>query len=343
MRQEAAREGFWDDLEASRAHSQQMSQLERFLAPWQRMERRVAEALEMIELAQTEGDESLVEDVARELEEVEAELAHCEHALLLSGEHDFRNAYLSINAGAGGTESQDWAEMLQRMYTLWAEGRGMEVEVLNCTPGESAGIKSVTCLVKGPFAFGLLRSEVGVHRLVRLSPFDAAHRRHTSFASVDVVPELDDDIHIDISPDDLRIETYRSGGAGGQHVNKTDSAVRITHIPTGTVVQCQNERSQHRNRDTAMRILRSRLFEQERRRQEEEKAALRGEQRTIGWGSQIRSYVLHPYMMIKDLRTGYTSSDTQRVLDGAIDPYIQAYLQSTAAGSVSAGGSGAPL
>ncbi|HOS95371.1 MAG TPA: PCRF domain-containing protein, partial [Armatimonadota bacterium] len=214
MRQEAAREGFWDDLEASRAHSQQMSQLERFLAPWQRMERRVAEALEMIELAQTEGDESLVEDVARELEEVEAELAHCEHALLLSGEHDFRNAYLSINAGAGGTESQDWAEMLQRMYTLWAEGRGMEVEVLNCTPGESAGIKSVTCLVKGPFAFGLLRSEVGVHRLVRLSPFDAAHRRHTSFASVDVVPELDDDIHIDISPDDLRIETYRSGGAG---------------------------------------------------------------------------------------------------------------------------------
>jgi len=208
----------------------------------------------------------------------------------------------------------------------------MELELLTCTPGESAGIKSVTCLVKGPFAFGLLRSEVGVHRLVRLSPFDAAHRRHTSFASVDVVPELDDGIHIDISPDDLRIETYRSSGAGGQHVNKTDSAVRITHVPTGTVVQCQNERSQHRNRDTAMKILRSRLFEQERRRQEEEKATLRGEQRTIGWGSQIRSYVLHPYMMIKDLRTGYTSSDTQRVLDGAIDPYIQAYLQSTAAG-----------
>jgi len=297
------------------------------MAPWLSMENRIGSLDELMELALAEEDESLVGEVATELSQIRADLAKSEHALLLSGEHDSRNAYLSINAGAGGTEAQDWCEMLARMYLRWAEDHEMAVDTIQATPGEAAGLKSTTYLVKGAFAFGYLQAEAGVHRLVRLSPFDSAHRRHTSFASVDAVPELDDSIEIEVSTEDLKVETYRASGAGGQHVNKTDSAVRITHLPTGIVVQCQNERSQHRNRDTAMKILRARLYEQERRKQEEQKAALRGEQRTIGWGSQIRSYVLHPYMMVKDLRTGHTTSSVDRVLDGDLDAFIRAYLE----------------
>jgi len=327
MRSEAAADGFWDDVETAREHTQATSHIEALLAPWLDMERRATDAADLVELAKAEDDQSLAADIASDLRSVEADLAEHEHALLLSGEHDHRNAFLAINAGAGGTESQDWVDMLHRMYVRWAENHDMAVELLHQTPGESAGSKSVTCALRGPFAYGNIKAEAGVHRLVRLSPFDAAHRRHTSFASVDVVPELDEDIEVDISPDDLRVETYRASGAGGQHVNKTDSAVRITHQPTGIVVQCQNERSQHRNRDTAMKILRARLYELERRKQEEEKAALRGEQPTIGWGSQIRSYVLHPYMMVKDLRTGHTTSDVDGVLEGKLDAFIRAYLQ----------------
>jgi len=330
MREEAARDGFWDDVDAAREHTQAMSHIESLIAPWLKMESQVADAAEFIELARDEGDLSIVDEIAEDLGQVQADLARHEHALLLSGEHDRRNTFLSINAGAGGTEAQDWVDMLHRMYAHWAEDHDMTAEVLHQAPGEGAGSKSVTCLLRGPYAYGNLKAEAGVHRLVRLSPFDAAHRRHTSFASVDVMPELDDDIDVEIGPDDLKTETYRSSGAGGQHVNKTDSAVRITHIPTGIVVQCQNERSQHRNRDTAMKILRARLYEIERRRQEEERAALRGEQLTIGWGSQIRSYVLHPYMMVKDLRTGVTTSDVDGVLGGELDQFIRAYLQSAA-------------
>ena len=250
---------------------------------------------------------------------------------MLSGEHDRANAILSIHPGAGGTESQDWAEMLLRMYLRWAERRGYKTEITDYQPGEGAGIRDATITVSGEYAYGYLRAEKGVHRLVRISPFDANKRRHTSFVSVNIIPEIEDDIKIEIDEEDLRIDTYRSSGAGGQHVNKTDSAVRITHIPTGIVVQCQNERSQHKNKATAMKILRSHLYKEEEEKQRERLEKIQGEKKEIGWGNQIRSYVLHPYRLVKDLRTKVEVGNADAVLDGEIDMFIEAFLLKGAA------------
>ena len=266
-------------------------------------------------------------ELRSELGAVEAAYSRLELETLLSGEHDSANAILEINAGAGGTEACDWADMLLRMYLRWAERRGYRTEIVNIVPGDVAGSKNVTVLVEGRNAYGYLRNERGVHRLVRISPFDSNKRRHTSFAAVDVIPQIEEDSEVSINPDDLRIDTYRSSGAGGQHVNKTDSAVRITHIPTGIVVSCQNERSQHANRVNAMKVLAARLFELERARSEQRLAELRGDLRAIEWGSQMRSYVFQPYTMVKDLRTNYETGDVIRVMDGDIDDFIQAALK----------------
>ena len=265
------------------------------------------------------------------MESLDKELEDLQLEVLLSGPHDRYNAILTLHAGAGGTDAQDWVEMMMRMYSRWAEKKGYQVEITDMQSGEEAGLKSATLLLTGENAFGYLKSERGVHRLVRISPFDASGRRHTSFAAVEVLPEMEDEVEIEIDQSDLRIDTYRSGGAGGQHVNKTDSAVRITHLPTGIVVQCQNERSQQMNRVLAMKILRSRLFEMQQRQQEEALAVLRGEQPEIAWGSQIRSYTFNPFSLIKDHRTGVEVGNVQGVMDGDLDPFISAYLQQQAA------------
>ncbi len=280
----------------------------------------------MINLVE-DSDIKSQEEIKRDLEKLSRELEDLEFRHLLGGEHDSGNAILSINAGAGGTESCDWTSMLLRMFIRWAEEKKFSVQALDILDGEEAGIKNVTILVKGDFAYGYLKSEQGVHRLVRISPFDANKRRHTSFASVDVIPEIEDNIEIKIEDKDLRIDTYRSSGAGGQHVNVTDSAVRITHIPTGIVVSCQNERSQHQNKAVAMKVLRSRLYELEMKKKEEELAKLSGQKQEIAWGSQIRSYVLHPYLMVKDHRTGFETGNAQAVLDGRLDGFMEAYLK----------------
>ena len=288
----------------------------------------------LVELAQAEGDLSLQDEILAEVQDLEKAVGELELSVLLSGRYDQDDAIVSLHAGAGGTESQDWAAMLMRMYVRWAERKDYQVEVLDYQEGEEAGIKSATLSVRGPLAYGFLKTERGVHRLVRISPFDASGRRHTSFASVDVLPDLGDDADdIEIRPEELRIDTYRAGGAGGQHVNKTDSAVRITHLPTGIVVTCQNERSQHANRETAMKILRARLRKLREEERERELAELRGEQREIAWGSQIRSYVFHPYTLVKDHRTGVEVGNVQAVMDGDIDPFIYAVLEQSAAAS----------
>jgi peptide chain release factor 2 len=304
---------------------QDRKRLEESLADDSRIAALTSDLDTLFELAR-EG-EDVNGDIARELKSFSAVLEKVETAMLLSGENDARSAIVTIHPGAGGTESQDWAEMLLRMYMRFAESRGWKSELIDRQDGEEAGLKSATLHMVGDHAYGYLRSEMGVHRLVRISPFDAAKRRHTSFASVYVSPEIDDDIQIDIADKDLRVDTYRSSGAGGQHVNVTDSAVRITHLPTGIVVTCQNERSQGRNREMAMRVLRARLYQKalEERRSVEEKRA--GEKKSIEWGSQIRSYVLHPYQMVKDHRTGHETGDTAKVLDGGLSPFIEAYLK----------------
>ncbi len=280
----------------------------------------------LLDMAVEEQDAETYREVVDSLGTLRERIDQVELECMFSGEHDTNNAILTIHAGAGGTEAQDWVEILMRMYLRWAEGKGFKADILDHLPGDEAGTKSVTILVKGRHAYGYLRSEVGIHRLVRISPFDASGRRHTSFASVMVLPELDDTIDVDINEKDLRIDTYRASGAGGQHVNKTDSAIRITHLPTGIVVQCQNERSQHRNKDMAMKMLMARLYEKE----EEEKAKaqenLHGDKKEISWGSQIRSYVLQPYRMIKDHRTNQEEGNVDAVLDGRLDPFIKAYL-----------------
>jgi len=290
---------------------------------WQALHQRLTDSLELAEL----DDESLRPDLEREAAVIEAEIAHREFEAKLSGKYDKGNALLAIHAGAGGTDSQDWAGMLQRMYLRWAESKGYKTEILDLTEGEEAGIKSVTIAVDGRYAFGYLRSEKGVHRLVRLSPFDAAHRRHTSFSLVEVLPQVEDETEVEINPDDLRIDVYRSSGAGGQNVQKNATAIRITHLPSGIVVTCQNERSQTQNRENAMRVLRSRLLEIKQEQQEEKLAELRGEYQKAEWGSQIRSYVLHPYQMVKDHRTGYETGNTSTVLNGDLDGFIEAYLR----------------
>ena len=280
----------------------------------------------LYDLARAEGEESLVAEIGGAVEALEAQVVRLELETVLSGKHDRGNAILSMNPGAGGTESQDWAEMLLRMYLRWAEGRGFRSEVLDLQPGEEAGIKGATVTVSGPNAYGYLKAETGVHRLVRISPFDTSRRRHTSFASVYVYPELEEDIQVVIDERELRIDTFRSSGAGGQHVNVTDSAVRIIHLPTGIVVSCQNERSQHKNKAMAMKVLRARLYERARQEQEQELERLGGEKKEIAWGSQIRSYVLAPYQLVKDHRTGVETGNVAAVLDGRIDAFIEAYL-----------------
>ncbi len=290
------------------------------------MEKRLADIGELMSLA--EEDDSIKAEVQVEIEQATVRLDDMEFQATLGGEFDNRNAILTIHAGAGGTESQDWAEMLMRMYLRWAERNGYATEVLDASPGEEAGIKSVVIAVSGDYATGYLKSEHGVHRLVRLSPFDADHARHTSFALVEVMPEAQDDVDVKIAPDDLKVDTYRSSGPGGQHMQKTSTAVRLTHLPTGVVVTCQNERSQYQNKESAMKILLARLLELEMARREEEQARLKGERIDAGWGSQIRSYVLHPYKMVKDHRTDYQTGDTEAVLDGDIDGFIKAYLRS---------------
>jgi peptide chain release factor 2 len=304
-----------------------LSRVQAEIENWQKLKSRAADALELASL----DDESLHSELVAEVTAIETELDRRELDAMLSGPYDDEDAILAIHAGAGGTDSQDWAEMLQRMYLRWAESRGFETEILDYSEGEEAGIKSVTIAVEGDYAYGYLQSEKGVHRLVRLSPFDSANRRHTSFALVEVLPQVETDDEVEINPNDLRIDTYRSAGAGGQNVQKNETAIRITHLPTGIVVTCQNERSQMQNKENAMRVLRARLLDLKRLQQEEEMAEIRGDYVKAEWGSQIRSYVLHPYQMVKDHRTETETGNAQAVLDGDLDPFMEAYLRSTLA------------
>src|SRR4030095_10849729 len=305
----------WDDPKAAQEVMRERQRLEAAIGATRAIETELADTAELIELAESEGDEALVDDGVRSLAELAERAERDKVAALLAGEADANNAYIEINAGAGGTESQDWAEMLQRMYSRWAERHGSRVELVDHHSGEQAGIKSATILVKGENAYGNLKTESGVHRLVRISPYDSNARRHTSFSSVWVYPEVDEDIDVEVEDKDLRIDTYRSSGAGGQHVNTTDSAVRITHLPTGIVVACQNQRSQHKNRAEAMRMLKARIYEAELQKREAEASAQHAAKTDIGWGHQIRSYVLQPYQLVKDLRTGVTSTAPGDVLD----------------------------
>jgi peptide chain release factor 2 len=325
---EMSRPDFWDDPEEAREVSARFSRAEGRVRLLEGLRARIEESEELLELSE---DGELEGEVASELRAVEETLEEQEVARLFSGPYDEGDAIVTITPGAGGVDSQDWAEMLDRMYRRWAERRGFGLETIEYTLGEEAGIKSATYSVSGEHAFGLLSAERGVHRLVRISPFDAGGRRHTSFASVAVAPVIGDAVEVEIDEKDLKVDTYRASGAGGQHVNKTDSAVRITHLPTGIVAQCQNERSQHQNREVAMRVLRARLFELEREKREKEIAAQSGEKADIEWGSQIRSYVLHPYKMVKDHRTDEETANVERVLDGEIDAFIYAYLKSRTA------------
>ncbi|WP_119068274.1 peptide chain release factor 2 [Rubrobacter indicoceani] len=316
---------FWDDPDSAKETSGRFSRVEGRVRLLDDLRSRLADSREILELA--EGDAELVHEVEVELGRVATALDEQEIARLFSGEYDAGDAILTVNSGAGGVEAQDWAEMLSRMYRRWVERHDFGLEVIEYTEDAEAGIKSATFTVKGEFAFGLLSAERGVHRLVRISPFDSSSRRHTSFASVAVAPVIGDAVEVEIDEKELKIDTYRASGAGGQHVNKTDSAVRITHLPSGIVVQCQNERSQHQNREVAMKVLRARLFEREREKREEEIAAQSGVKSDIGFGSQIRSYVLHPYQMVKDLRSSLETSGVEAVLDGDLDDFIYAYLK----------------
>jgi peptide chain release factor 2 len=315
---------FWEDHEEARRSMREISRLKEEIGNVERIERSLKDLMELMDMA--EEDIGALGDLERELKDLESGVRDMEIRLKMTEEYDPYDAIVTIHPGAGGTESQDWAEMLMRMYMRWADRKGFSVEILDIQPAEEAGLKSATFMIKGKYAYGYMKGEKGVHRLVRISPFDANHRRHTSFASVDVIPDIEDDIEVEIREEDLKIETFRASSAGGQHVNKTDSAVRITHIPTGIVVQCQNERSQHRNKAMAMKVLRARLYELARKEIEEKKRELRGERKEIAWGNQIRSYIFQPYTLVKDHRTGVEVGNINAVMDGEIDPFIESYL-----------------
>ena len=316
----------WNNRQEAQRLMKERQRLDGALSSFQKLEQDLSDQIELIEMGEAEGDDEIILEAEASLEGLAKIAQQREVATLLSGEVDGNDCYLEIHAGAGGTESQDWAEMLFRMYMRWAESKGFKVEISGTNAGDEAGLKSATILVKGENAYGLLKTESGVHRLVRISPFDSNARRHTSFSSVWVFPVIDDDIEIEIDESDCRVDTYRASGAGGQHVNTTDSAVRITHQPTGIVVQCQSQRSQHKNRAEAWKMLRARLYEKELQEREEKAQAEASQKGTIGWGHQIRSYVLQPYQMVKDLRTGVESTNPSAVLDGALDPFIEAAL-----------------
>lgn len=328
LERESQKPDFWRDQAQAQAVMQRLSALKEEVQPWKALAHRVEELRGLLELAASEGDESLADEIAADVEGAAKELERLEFRLLLGGEYDDHDAILAVHAGAGGTDSQDWTEVLLRMYLRWAEGRDYKSRILDSSAGEEAGLKSATIEVSGRYAYGYLKAERGVHRLVRLSPFDAAHRRHTSFALVEVMPAIEDQVEIEIDPDDLRIETFRASGPGGQHVQKSSTAVRITHLQTGVVAACQNERSQSQNKAMAMKVLRSRLLELELQKREEEQARLKGEHVEAGWGNQIRSYVLHPYTIVKDHRTGHEVGDAEAVLKGEVDEFIEAYLKS---------------
>ena len=330
------RADFWEDSESAQKVMRERNRLDSDISGYFELERGLEDNIALVEMAEAEGDDEVVEEAERALAALREVAAKRQLESLLAGEADGNDSYLEVHAGAGGTESQDWAQMLLRMYSRWGEARGYKIELLAESPGEEAGLKSATIKVSGQNAYGWLSTESGVHRLVRISPFDASSRRHTSFASIGVFPVIDDTIEIEINDKDVRVDTYRASGAGGQHVNKTDSAVRMTHMPTGIVVQCQSDRSQHKNRAAAEKMLRARLYELELQKREEEAQAAHDSKTDIGWGHQIRSYVLHPYQMVKDLRTGVEQGNAQGVLDGNLDPFIEAAL-SARVGSARAG------
>ncbi len=328
LEQQTYGEDFWKDMERGAVVNQEISRLKKKIEPWDRLQSSIAEARDLMAMALPESDTAVLAEVLANIPVLEQRFDELETLELLSGEDDQKNAFITIHPGAGGTESQDWASMLFRMYVRWAENNEFEVEVIDYTPGEEAGIKSGTALIKGDYVYGYLKCERGIHRLVRISPFDANKRRHTSFASVEVVPEVPEDIDMGISESELRIDTYRASGAGGQHVNRTDSAVRITHLPTGIVVQCQNERSQHKNKASAMKVLKSRIYELRRKEMEEKKQEKIGEKKDISWGNQIRSYVFQPYTLVKDHRTGEEMGSIEHVMEGEINRFIYTYLKS---------------
>ena len=319
---------FWEGGESAQKILRERTSILESLSPWQQNQKDLEEMEILLHLIEEQGDEKEAQELLKKVQKSEEAIGQMEFRRMLGGEHDGSNAIVSINAGAGGTEAQDWVEILLRMYLRWGEGKGFETKIIDILPGEEAGLKNVTFTVNGRYAYGYLKAEIGIHRLVRISPFDAGARRHTSFASVFVLPEISDDIVIQIDEKDLKIDTYRSSGAGGQHVNKTDSAVRITHLPTGIVVQCQNERSQHKNKAIALKILKARLYEKEMKEKEEKIEELHNSKKEIAWGSQIRSYILHPYKMVKDHRTNKVINQVDRVLDGELDGLIKAYLLS---------------
>ena len=328
LEDEASQGDFWNDPDGAQRKMQQLSKLKALVDKWRALHLRIADALELAEIA----DADMQAELASETEALREIVETMSLQAMLSGDYDSEDAIFAIHAGAGGVDAQDWAEMLERMYLRWMEQNGYKTEILDRSGGDEAGLKSVTVSVKGEYAFGYLQSEEGVHRLVRLSPFDSANRRHTSFAKVELWPDIQSDIEIEVADKDIRIDTFRASGAGGQHVQKNDTAVRITHLPTGVVVQCQNQRSQAQNRDRAMQILKARLFEMERARQEAEMAELKGENIDAGWGNQIRSYVLHPYQMVKDHRTAVEVGNTTAVLDGRLGDFIQAFLRQKVSG-----------